>query len=889
MSLKGEPTQLEWSSMRTSADAPNDTILSMLLSQKTMFLHNMNSPESPIELAFQARYGQIVRYKWFGDGHIMIGFSNGYVIVISTNMDEIGQELFQSRNHKDSLVDIAVSEKAGKAATCGGDCVKIHDLSDMKDVYAIINLDDDRGQIDRLKWSTDGKFLTISTKTGSLYTYLTSYPVLGDSCGMSVAWLTGLREVSITNDGTAGSSTTPLPTFKYNLDNEPNAVAIGPTHVATTAGNIGFFYARAAGDMDSGAYEQPPTLKREYAGTVNSIRLNTSTAAVLLSDGRVQAHKIAKSESGRPQPQVTFPPKDLLPRLQTSSTSIVSISALALTPEFLIYGTNTGFICHNVVDEWALVSNHAHKKGIKAIFPQQKGVKVIFMDEAGEGFVYNPVNDQVVSIPNCTKKTEGALWETPSLAKSSSQQYQRSVFLTYDDAHITIYAYEPWSLRGPQCVALGSTKRPFGLKPLLFSSSGTVTCQTQSGKLSMLKLSTHEEVKDFGRLEDANKAAKTLQLLYMLNRHEELWKLVSVVKNKKPWEALSNMALDVFDITTAKRIHRQVFSDPATVMSLERIELIDDKNLLAGHVALFFGEYNLAQDFFLNSSQPIAALDLRRDLLQWDQALTLAETLAPDQVTIISREYAQQLEFNGKFSDALHQYERALSTSESFPGTTKQQEDHQITCSSGMARMTLRMGDITRGMKMLSVTKDKSLLAECGSIMEGLKQYTEAGLLFERAQSFERAAEVYLKAKNYAKVAEILPNVTTPKIHAQYAKAREAEGKFEDAAKAYERARDFDNVVRLYVEKLHNIEGAVAIVRRTKSRDSAKLISKFFQTMKDYRSTVEFCLVAGMKDEAFELAQQHNVMEIYAEAVKDEASQEECELKYYFYIVNFKL
>ena len=36
---------------------------------------------------------------------------------------------------------------------------------------------------------------------------------------------------------------------------------------------------------------------------------------------------------------------------------------------------------------------------------------------------------------------------------------------------------------------------------------------------------------------------------------------------------------------------------------------------------------------------------MRRDLLHWDQALELAKALAPQEISFISKEYAQQLEF----------------------------------------------------------------------------------------------------------------------------------------------------------------------------------------------------------------------------------------------------
>ena len=47
-----------------------------------------------------------------------------------------------------------------------------------------------------------------------------------------------------------------------------------------------------------------------------------------------------------------------------------------------------------------------------------------------------------------------------------------------------------------------------------------------------------------------------------------------------------------------------------------------------------------------------------------------------------------------------------------------------------------------------------------------------------------------------AKVGELLQHVTSPKIHTQYAKAKEADGRYKDAALAYENAKDWDNVIR---------------------------------------------------------------------------------------------
>lgn len=55
----------------------------------------------------------------FGDGYILLGFSNGFFIVISTHIKEIGQELYQQRDHKDRLTSIDINGAVDMAASAG--------------------------------------------------------------------------------------------------------------------------------------------------------------------------------------------------------------------------------------------------------------------------------------------------------------------------------------------------------------------------------------------------------------------------------------------------------------------------------------------------------------------------------------------------------------------------------------------------------------------------------------------------------------------------------------------------------------------------------------------------------------------------------------------------
>jgi WD repeat-containing protein 19 len=80
--------------------------------------------------------------------------------------------------------------------------------------------------------------------------------------------------------------------------------------------------------------------------------------------------------------------------------------------------------------------------------------------------------------------------------------------------------------------------------------------------------------------------------------------------------------MEQLNVKIAMLVYREL-SDAGMVIALEDMVDIEDKNLLAGHIAVLFSDYALAQDLLRTSSYPLAALEMRCDLQHWEHALKL--------------------------------------------------------------------------------------------------------------------------------------------------------------------------------------------------------------------------------------------------------------------------
>ncbi|XP_066602951.1 WD repeat-containing protein 19 [Prorops nasuta] len=836
--LQGDPSDLQFSEMKMDHRIGAENTVSLIVSKTTLFLYNILDPENPIELAFQKRYGPIVTYKWYGDGYILVGFEAGYFIAISTHIKEVGHELFQIKNHRDCLTDVALCHITGKVVTCGDNTLKIHSLQNLEETEKVIHLPGETG-ISKVEWSTDGTMLAAVTHAGNVFVYLVEIPKLTSACGNRIALLTSLMEATVhicTLD-----KEKPEPQVIHTII-EPSVLAVGQSHLAVSLNNRALIW-----DLSTKHYENQMHYERDYLATVDSMRLNETYMSALF-DGKLQLHMIKGDE------MLTSCGKDnkLFP---DSSMTNSRITCHTLSSDFLVYGDDMGRIVYFHLEQFNQSTEFTHNNGIKNIYLDANGTQLCFTDNKADTFIYDPIDESVVQVPvDCPDSTDGIIWDQNIL--------ERNVFAIFNKSVIRAYIYVKYFVEGAKVILLSTTKLPLETVPVLMYS-GEVTLCTSDNRLVQMTLASHEDV---GNIVESKKIAEILDNQIQCRRYQMALSTCEKLNSREHWVKLGESAIANLNVDFAIRIYRRI-EDVAMVRSLKLMENTDELALLCGHACILLGNYNRAEEFFLQSTEPVEALYLRRDLMQWEQALHLAQKLKPDEIPFIAREYAQQLEFTGNYPKALSNYERALVDLRGAAGVgVGANALHRNQCLAGVARTSIRCGDSRRGVAIaMENDSPRVLRKECAEILEAMKQYSEAALLYEKAEYFDKAASAYIKLKNWQKVGQLLPQISSPKINVQYAKAKEAEGKYEEAGRVYEIAKDYDNIIRINLEHLNNPARSVEIVQQTKSIEGAKMVARYFQKMNDYNSAIKFLILSNCHDEAYQLANQHGKMELYGE------------------------
>ncbi|KAK3285957.1 hypothetical protein CYMTET_6459 [Cymbomonas tetramitiformis] len=574
LGVKMEPTEIYFHDKKDEEKKlRKENTISINVGRKTIYLYRVfeedaaaeadQDRDNPIELAFQERYGNIQCHRWFGEGYILIGFQSGFVVVISTHNKEMSEEVHSARYHKDVLSDVAYCGALDRAATCGGNLIKIIDMvgQECNEIKSDSIEFESNVVLDKLQWTQDGQVLSVSTQGGDVHSYLASLPVINDVCETRLVYLTSLLELTVLDVLTDDIS-------KIQIETEPAFVALGTNHVAVGMNNQAWFYR-----IDSEGQQAHRVNQRDYLGTVEEVQLNERYAAVL-SEGRVQLHVIEAGEDPGEEEDLIYPDKG----------HANDISCVGMTQNFLMFGTKRGSIHYYYLEDKALVNEYRHEDGeIRQLYPNPPGTRVLFVDGRHAVNLFNPVNDQVLPVPKFTGALESMLWDSAD----------PNVFVLADNRQFYVYVYTPVSISGALISFVGTTARPTGFCPILMYN-GMITCQLKSGSLERVMLTTHTSLQgqDRGILE---KMKRRFNQHLALLHFKEAWEVALQVKNGDMWSALTETALTFMEVEIAIRAFRYN-GNAGMVLSLQKISHLEDKNLLAGHICVLLEQdYSTAQ------------------------------------------------------------------------------------------------------------------------------------------------------------------------------------------------------------------------------------------------------------------------------------------------------
>ncbi|KAH9586521.1 WDR19 [Trypanosoma melophagium] len=792
---------------------------------KTLERYNLGTSDSHV-VPFDAKVGTITVCKCFSDGLVCVGFTSGAIALASVSDTDVKVHAL-TRPFKDDVRDLACSLGSGVCAAVGDNLLRFFTFADKRvtEIKAdVVELEGAIGSMRAVQWSKDGSNVTVTTDRGQLSSYKLNMSAVSCTQGAHIYFLTSTRTISSKNlqDGRV------LYTVSVGMD--PTMIAATRGILAVCAKNKVIYYS-----IEGNNATTIDTV--DYPSTVTALAVSSKHAAVLY-DEKVQLHEIRGGGNS-----VTLP--------ENRSANVISIG---MSENLLIYATPEKVFVVNLSD-YQCVVEHAPSTGIKKMVTNPSCSRVALIGNNDTLYILNPVTLVFTQTEGFEVEHKNIMWD----------QGDYGALISFDNRTIVTYVYSPHSRYGPtaESVVIKDTNTdnlftpiPAGYTPVsLFK--GVVTFQTSSGSLDTVTLKSHTQAMA------RNPNPEAFYNNFSLNHLRWASQNISTPQEA---EDLAVKALHMLDIELAIRLYRQL-SQPSLVMCLENIKHISEKNLLIGHVSMIMGFFKDAQTFFLRSSQPLCALQMRHDLMQWEPALALAKQMAPEKVPLLSKEYAQQLEYLGEYAKALEMFragERSMPTGHASTELSAAQEDvkrHNAICSQGAARCLLRTGSIREGVKLAFDSNDKTFVRECAEILESIRQYEEAAHLYEKSLDFERAATLYIvEAKNLKAANRIIPKITSRNIIGMFAKAKENEGAFKEAEKAYTQAEDWDNVVRLKVEKLNDLHGAYMIVRQTRSSAAATVVANMCKKRDEFTAAVEFFVMAKSFPEAFELAKEKNCM-----------------------------
>jgi WD repeat-containing protein 19 len=361
----------------------------------------------------------------------------------------------------------------------------------------------------------------------------------------------------------------------------------------------------------------------------------------------------------------------------------------------------------------------------------------------------------------------------------------------------------------------------------------------------------------------------SLEVLYLTGKTELLLQAISANPRHPGISAVLELAYQALDLETASQI---LHHSKDTLLARHFIKCCaiqeEELAILRGHVLVWHQNYAGGQEMYLSSTEPEQALCMRSDLRQWEQALALARQISSFDEARIAMDYANQLETDGRYSDALAIYNAAHECAKaSIESSSRQKKAHY-----GQLRMRLRLGELKAVECALSQIDDAQFISSCASILHEMHDYANAGNLHLQAGNIDSAAKMYLLGNAFDKASTLMRQVTDKSLHHSYAKTLEARGQLDEALAHYRASDDVPSMVSINL-RLTRVDEALQLARTSKSAEAARYVVSFLMSMGDSRTVLEFYIIAGQKRQAAQHAKEHGVVAEYIELMRKAGEQ----------------
>ncbi len=545
-------------------------------------------------------------------------------------------------------------------------------------------------------------------------------------------------------------------------------------------------------------------------------------------------------------------------------------SCFVLTQNFLIYGTLEGDLCFMHLETMQVLSaiGIKHKSPIVEISSNENGTTAVFVDGDKKGFVYDTFSHDIIPIP-AFPSCEEIIWD----------QSYNNTFHVYDGKEIHSFIVNLTSIRGAHVTKFGSVCIADDGKISIISQSCTVgddiipiACQkgeiisqsTKDCKIINIALSTFSDFN--GDISPSAEIQASFSKYIVLNYLEDAWKCACEAKSESMFRALGNKAMETMNVSIALRAFQEL-GEVAIVQNLEEIQYIEEKNLLCGHLAILFGDHDLAEGKFLNSSVPSKAFEMRSNFGQFKEALSLATEYFPKEIINASILLANELEVAGDYRSSLEVLEQALETN------PREKDDSH--CLSMIAKTSLRLGNKSRALSIAQKLSWPTLYCDLAELFEAQGDKQSAAKLFELGNKITDSIRLWMSEKNLERVSTLLQThanevTMTTAFYNEYAFLCESMEQFDLAVQAYKSANNIQDAVRLCLTTMQNSKEAIEIVRLNPIESVAFGAAEICKsTTEDYKSAVEFLVLGKYYNEAFELAAMHGYVDFLVSLTKD--------------------